>query len=44
MRTQLMALINKEIKQAKAGKEARIIIKVNSLSDAQLIHELYKAA
>ncbi|MGL6068248.1 MAG: phospholipase D-like domain-containing protein, partial [Sediminibacterium sp.] len=44
MRTQLMALINKEIKQAKAGKEAKIIIKVNSLSDAQLIYELYKAA
>lgn len=44
MRTQLMALINKEIKQAKAGKEAGIIIKVNSLSDAQLINELYKAA
>lgn len=44
MRTQLMALISKEIKQAKAGKEARIIIKVNSLSDTELIHELYKAA
>jgi polyphosphate kinase len=44
MRTQLMALINKEIKQAKAGKEAKIIIKVNSLSDTLLIQELYKAA
>lgn len=44
MRTQLMGLISKEIKQAKAGKEARIIIKVNSLSDTELIHELYKAA
>jgi len=44
MRTQLLTLINKEIKQAKAGKEARIILKVNSLSDAQLIHALYNAA
>jgi polyphosphate kinase len=44
MRTQLLTLINKEIKHAKAGKEARIILKVNSLSDAQLIHALYDAA
>ncbi|MEN9599577.1 MAG: polyphosphate kinase 1 [Bacteroidota bacterium] len=44
MRTQLLTLINKEIKQAKAGKEASIILKVNSLSDAQLIHALYNAA
>ncbi|HJV20158.1 MAG TPA: polyphosphate kinase 1 [Sediminibacterium sp.] len=44
MRKQIMLLIDKEIKAAKAGKEARIIIKVNSLSDALLIDKLYQAA
>ena len=44
MRKQIMLLIDKEIKAAKAGKEARIIIKVNSLSDSLLIDKLYQAA
>lgn len=44
MRKQIMQLIDKEIKAAKAGKEARIIIKVNSLSDSLLIDKLYQAA
>ncbi len=44
MRDQIMLLIEKEIKYAKAGKEARIILKVNSLSDAKLIHKLNEAA
>ncbi|MBY0482059.1 MAG: polyphosphate kinase 1 [Chitinophagaceae bacterium] len=44
MRNELIALINKEIKAAKSGKEARIILKVNSLSDIQLIHKIYEAA
>lgn len=44
MRKQIMLLIDKEIKAAKAGKEARIIVKVNSLSDALLIDKLYQAA
>lgn len=44
MRKQIAQLIDKEIKAAKAGKEARIIIKVNSLSDSLLIDKLYQAA
>lgn len=44
MRSELIAMINKEIKNAKAKKEAYIILKVNSLSDAELIEKLYEAA
>ena len=44
MRRQLMALIDKEIKAAKAGKHASIFLKLNSLSDEKLILKLYDAA
>ncbi len=44
MRKFLVRHVNQEIKNAKAGKEASIIIKINSLSDAQLIFKLYEAA
>jgi polyphosphate kinase len=44
MRLQLIRLINAEIKNAKAGKQASIIVKVNSLSDTTLIFKLYEAA
>lgn len=44
MRKQLIALIDKEIKTAKAGKEAAITLKLNSLSDVALITKLYEAA
>ena len=44
MRNELIALINREIKNAKAKKEASIILKLNSLSDADLIEKLYEAA
>lgn len=44
MRQSLMTLIDREIKNAKAGKEAGIILKVNSLSDATLIAKLGEAA
>jgi polyphosphate kinase len=44
MRKQLEALINIEIKNAKAKKDAEITVKVNSLSDATLINKLYEAA
>ncbi|MES2849328.1 MAG: polyphosphate kinase 1 [Bacteroidota bacterium] len=44
MRKQLMALIDKEIKTARAGKEAAITLKLNSLSDVLLITKLYDAA
>ncbi|MEN9685805.1 MAG: polyphosphate kinase 1 [Bacteroidota bacterium] len=43
MRKELLALIDKEIKNAKSGKEAEITIKVNSLSDTQLIQKLQAA-
>ncbi len=44
MRKQIGVLIDKEIKHAKAGKQAKIILKVNSLSDALLIQKLNTAA
>ena len=44
MRKELTALINREIKNAKAKKKASIIIKLNSLSDVDLIEKLYEAA
>ena len=44
MRTEINAHISKEIKNAKAGKEASIILKVNSLSDNELTTKLYEAA
>lgn len=44
MRQQLLQLVSNEIKHAKAGKKASIILKVNSLSDPQMIHKLYEAA
>jgi polyphosphate kinase len=44
MRRSLIALIDKEIKHAKAGKEAAITLKVNSLSDEALILKLNEAA
>lgn len=44
MRKQLVQLINTEIRNAKAGKPAAITVKLNSLSDTQLINKLYEAA
>jgi polyphosphate kinase len=44
MRRQLTQLINAEIKNAKAGKHASIILKLNSLSDPQIIEKVYEAA
>ena len=44
MRKQLRALITKEISNARAGKTAYIILKLNSLSDEVLIDKLYEAA
>ncbi|HEX8279536.1 MAG TPA: polyphosphate kinase 1, partial [Segetibacter sp.] len=44
MRREIIALINREIKNAKSKREASIIIKLNSLSDANLIEKLYEAA
>lgn len=44
IRQQLMHMIDKEIKQAKAKKKAAIMLKLNSLSDEKLIYKLYEAA
>ena len=44
MRKELQILIGKEIKQAKLGKPASIILKLNSLSDQALISSLHEAA
>lgn len=38
-----MTLIENEIRNAKAGKEAYIYIKINNLTDADIISQLYKA-
>lgn len=40
----LMDYINQEISHAKAGKTARIIIKVNALTEQSLINKLYDAS
>lgn len=44
LRKQLTQLILNEIKSAKAGKPASILLKLNSLSDEALIEKLYDAA
>ncbi len=44
MRRQLLFLINREIKNAKLKIPASITLKINSLSDTQLIEKLYEAA
>ena len=40
----LMEKIKRETKNAKAGKDARIIVKINSLNELQLIDALYEAS
>ncbi|MCK9403149.1 MAG: polyphosphate kinase 1 [Chitinophagaceae bacterium] len=44
MRRVFLTMIDREIRHAKAGKKAGIILKVNSISDALLIHKLNEAA
>jgi polyphosphate kinase len=41
---ELTALIEREIENAIAGKEARIIVKVNALIEPQIIQSLYNAS
>lgn len=43
LRTRLKQLINREIKNAKAGKKAEIFLKVNNLADQPIIKKLYEA-
>lgn len=44
MREKIIFHIDREIEEAKAGRKAEMIIKVNSLSDRELIKKLYEAA
>jgi polyphosphate kinase len=44
LRERLLALIRRETENKLAGKKARIIVKVNSLTDVELIRSLYEAA
>ncbi|MFD1631413.1 polyphosphate kinase 1 [Pseudopedobacter beijingensis] len=43
-RTKLFQFIDEEIKQMKKGKEAYMILKMNSLADEKTIHKLYEAS
>lgn len=44
MRKHFITLIDNEIKNSKKGKKAFIIVKVNSLSDQEMIEKLYDAS
>ncbi len=44
MREEFIAKIDNEIREAKAGRKAQIILKVNSLSDKEMIVKLNEAA
>ncbi|WP_019384816.1 polyphosphate kinase 1 [Acinetobacter venetianus] len=44
LHSQLLDFIQQEIENSKAGKKAQIIIKVNALTEPQLIHALYQAS
>ena len=44
LHAQLIAFIDDEIANAKAGKSAQIIVKVNALTEVQLINKLYEAS
>jgi polyphosphate kinase len=44
LRRRMEALIEREIKHAKAGRTARLIFKMNALVDAPMIQSLYRAS
>jgi polyphosphate kinase len=44
LRTQLEYLIDQEIEEAKAGRPAQIILKMNSIQDRPITEKLYKAS
>lgn len=44
LRTRLSELIAREAEHARAGREARIVIKVNAITDDQMIRVLYRAS
>jgi polyphosphate kinase len=44
LRDRIISLIRREVKNKQAKKDARIIMKANSITDFQVIEELYKAS
>lgn len=44
MRKKFIKFINKEIKNAQAGKEAYMILKLNSIVDTEMVKKLYQAS
>lgn len=44
MREKMIAMIQREIAHAHKGKPARIIVKINSLTDVEIVRELYLAS
>ena len=44
LRTRLCELVNRETEHAKAGRPARMIMKVNAITDDQMIRVLYRAS
>jgi polyphosphate kinase len=44
LRTRLIALVDREIHHAQMGREAYMILKMNSLEDAEMIDKLYEAS
>lgn len=44
LREKMLELIRREARHSQKGKPARIIVKINSLTDVETIHELYKAS
>ncbi|HAP34951.1 MAG TPA: polyphosphate kinase 1 [Bacteroidetes bacterium] len=44
LREKITALIEREVNHARNGKEARLILKINSLTDQKIIEQLYAAS
>ncbi len=44
MRKKLEALVDREIEHQKAGRQARIVLKINRLADKQMIAKFYEAS
>jgi polyphosphate kinase len=44
LREKIMSLIDREIGHAKQGKRARLVFKMNSLTDVKIIEKLYEAS
>ncbi len=44
MRERMIALINRETEHARAGRPARIVVKINRLADIKIINALYEAS